>query len=424
VAEIEFLAPATEVAVEAPGQLRRLGDNRVVTSYRNTGTRPVYDVRLGLSAYAADDRAARTVEPTGRDRFAVVRPGERVSTAWQVDVPLSAKAGGYHLVGHAGYQQEPGAHQPLLHAGRLARTTLGAALDAVFDPEFVDLDAGESQDAQLRITNHAARAVTVRWSLHRSPTLNPGFTLEPAEGSITVPAGGTSAVTLTASAAAGAAGNGPGRARVDLAAGAAGQPEARFGAVELRVLWYPGALPSLAAAYNTKGITDDGNPTAGTFDGGVASYSAQGLAAAGLGRGATVVHDGLTFLWPDTAPGEPDNVATDGQVIAASGSGAKLGFLGASAFGIHSGTVFITYTDGSVVQAPLTFADWWTNDPVAGTEIVATAPWNVPPEVPDPDHPVSVYYGAIPLDPAKTVRFVTLPADRDLHVFSMAIGGP
>jgi hypothetical protein len=111
-------------------------------------------------------------------------------------------------------------------------------------------------------------------------------------------------------------------------------------------------------------------------------------------------------------------------VIAVSGSGAKLGFLGASAFGIHGGSVFITYTDGSVVQAPLTFADWWTNDPVAGTEIVATAPWNVPPEVPDPDHPVSVYYAAIPLDPGKTVRFITLPADRDLHVFSMAIGGP
>jgi beta-glucosidase len=85
--------------------------------------------------------------------------------------------------------------------------------------------------------------------------------------------------------------------------------------------------------------------------------------------------------------------------------------------------VFITCTDGSVVRAPLTFADWWTNDPVPGTEIVATAPWNVPPEVPDPDHPVSVYYGAIPLDPAKTVRFVTLPADRDMHVFAMAIGG-
>lgn len=29
----------------------------------------------------------------------------------------------------------------------------------------------------------------------------------------------------------------------------------------------------------------------------------------------------------------------------------------------------------------------------------------------------------IPLDPSKTVRFVTLPNNPDLHVFAMAIGG-
>jgi beta-glucosidase len=192
------------------------------------------------------------------------------------------------------------------------------------------------------------------------------------------------------------------------------------------VLWYPGAAPSLAATFNNKGITDDANPTAGAFDGGEASYSAQGLAAAGLSAGATVTHDGLAFTWPDTSPGEPDNTATDGQVIAAAGSGTKLGFLGAAccaAAGGQSGTVFITYDDGSVVQAPLAFRDWFFNDPLPGTEVVATVPWNVPPGHPDPDHPVNVFYAAIPLDPTKTVRFVTLPTNRDLHIFAVSIGG-
>lgn len=41
---------------------------------------------------------------------------------------------------------------------------------------------------------------------------------------------------------------------------------------------------------------------------------------------------------------------------------------------------------------------------------------------PDPDHPVSVYYTAIPLDPGKTVQFITLPTNLNLHVFAMAIG--
>jgi hypothetical protein len=45
-----------------------------------------------------------------------------------------------------------------------------------------------------------------------------------------------------------------------------------------------------------------------------------------------------------------------------------------------------------------------------------------PGRTPRPDHPVSVYYTAIPLDPSKTVRFITLPTDQDLHVFALAIG--
>ena len=120
--------------------------------------------------------------------------------------------------------------------------------------------------------------------------------------------------------------------------------------------------------------------------------------------------------------GQPDNTKTDGQVIAASGSGAKLGFLGSAALGNQSGTVFVTYTDGSIVQGPLGFTDWYFNDPAPGTDIVAMVPWNVPPEHPDQNHLVSVFYGSIPLDPSKTVRYVTLPANPNLHIFAMAIG--
>jgi hypothetical protein len=425
VAEIEFVAPSRDVTVEAPSQLRQLDDNRVVTTYRNTSSRPVYDVRLDLSAYATDDRAARTVRRFGRADFRVVQPRRSVSTSWRVDVPLSAATGTYHLVGRASYQLRPGEGQPLQHAGGFSRTTLDPALSAVLDPEFVGLDAGQSEDTELRITNHAARAVTTAWTYNRLPTTNAGFTLAPAKGTLTIPAGDTASATLTASAAQNASGASPSPARVDLTAGSAGQPESRAGSLELNVLWYPGAAAALAATYNNKGITDDNNPTAGSFDGGEASYSAQGLAAAGLGPGATVAHDGLTFTWPDTSPGEPDNTATDGQVIASPGSGTKLGFLGAaccSPTGGQSGTVFITYDDGSVVQAPLAFADWYFNNPLPGTEIVATVPWNVPPGNPDPDHPVSVFYAAIPLDPNKTVRFVTLPTNPNLHIFAVDIG--
>jgi hypothetical protein len=419
VAELEFVAPADDVTVKAPPQLRQLGENRVITSYRNTSSRPVYDVRLDLTAYADTDRAAREVRPSARARFGVVRPGETVSTPWRVDVPLSAATGSYHLVGRAGYQSRRG--EGIEQASGFSRSRLGPGITAAFEPEFVGLEAGGAEDTMLKITNGAARAIAVGWNYNRLPGTNPGFALAPAKGTLTVPAGATASATLTASAAADARGASPSPARVDLSAGTT-----RAGSIDLNVLWYPGAAPSLGATYNSKGITDDSNPSAGSFDGGEASYSAQGLAAAGFSPGATVTHDGLSFTWPDTVPGEPDNTATDGQVIAASGSGTKLGFLGAACCaptGGQSGTAFVTYDDGSVVQAPLAFADWWTNSPLPGTDIATTVPWNVPAENPDQDHPVSVYYTALPLDPSKTVRFVTLPSNVNLHVFAIAIGG-
>ena len=101
VAEVEFIAPSSDVTVQAPDRLRRLGANEVVTTYRNTTGRTVRDLRLSLGAYATRDRAARAVQPAGRTRFEVVGPGRSVSARWQVDVPLPAAAGDYHLVADA-----------------------------------------------------------------------------------------------------------------------------------------------------------------------------------------------------------------------------------------------------------------------------------------------------------------------------------
>ena len=58
---------------------------------------------------------------------------------------------------------------------------------------------------------------------------------------------------------------------------------------------------------NNTGISDDSNPTAANLDGGGGSYSAQALAAAtpSLTPGATVMHDGLTFTWPNRSRAAP-----------------------------------------------------------------------------------------------------------------------
>ena len=182
-----------------------------------------------------------------------MQPGDTVSTVWHVDVPLSAATGSYYLVGSASYQRKPGKSQPVGYAGGFSRSTLGEALTAALDPGFIGLGAGDSKDTTLRISNNAARDVTVGWSYIAGPATNPAFTLQPSTGTLTVPAGGTASATLTASAAQNAAGAGPGPARVDLTATSPGEADTRIGSVELNVIWYPGAAQSLAATYNNKG---------------------------------------------------------------------------------------------------------------------------------------------------------------------------
>jgi beta-glucosidase len=185
---------------------------------------------------------------------------------------------------------------------------------------------------------------------------------------------------------------------------------------------------SIAAAFDNPGISDDGNTTAGNLDGGGFSYSAQALAAQGLTPGATVVHDGLTFTWPNAQPGTPDNVVAQGQTVPIAGSGSTLGLLGTGDYGTASGTATITYTDGSTQEFALSFADWWANSATTGGNILASVPYiNTP--TGKQNQKVSVYYASVPLEAGKTVQYLTLPdvgpatqGDTAMHVFAIAVG--
>ena len=188
---------------------------------------------------------------------------------------------------------------------------------------------------------------------------------------------------------------------------------------------------SLQAAYNNVGISDDATPSAGNLDGGGASYSAQALAAAtpSLTPGASVVHDGLTFTWPSAQPGTLDNVQAGGQTIAISGSGAKLGLLGTGDYGAPSGTATITYTDGTTQSFNLGYADWWSNAPTPGDDILATTSY-INNATGRQNQAVSVYYASVTLAPDKEVRYLSLPnistgtsTTLAMHIFAVAVGG-
>jgi beta-glucosidase len=182
------------------------------------------------------------------------------------------------------------------------------------------------------------------------------------------------------------------------------------------------AYSDLAAAFNTVGVTDDANPTPGNLDGSGYSYSAQALASVGVTPGQPVGTSG--FTWPDVPAGQQDAVTTAGQILALHGSGSSLGFLGTGTNGTQSGPVTVTYQDGTTSTSTLTFADWYSNQAVAGCTLVVTAPhWNRPAgSTLDPNHHVSLYAASLPLTAGKQIAYVTLPGNARLHIFATRVG--
>ncbi|MBV9382980.1 MAG: hypothetical protein JOY82_00620 [Streptosporangiaceae bacterium] len=190
------------------------------------------------------------------------------------------------------------------------------------------------------------------------------------------------------------------------------------------------AYPSVAAAYDNTGITNDTSTGPGNIDGSGYSLSAQALAAAGYPPGSTVTAGGLSFTWPGAAAGQPDNIVAGGQAILAGGSGATLGFLATSTYGPASGTGTVLYTDGTSQPFTLSVPDWYVSPP-SGSDPVITLPYRNAPGNAQDQHPVHVYYLGIPLTQGKTVRAVVLPdvsssppvaGSAALHVFAMTIG--
>jgi beta-glucosidase-like glycosyl hydrolase len=187
--------------------------------------------------------------------------------------------------------------------------------------------------------------------------------------------------------------------------------------------------PSLVAAFGNAGISTDADPSAGDFDGGGFSFSAEALAAAGFTPGASITYTGLTFEWPTAAPGTPDNALASGQTVPLAGSGDRLGLLGAAAYGSASGVVTITFADGGTDPFPLTLADWWSGVPAPGTDIIGTFGYLNTPRG-GLSQTVHLYAVSVALPPGRIPRYLTLPdvsarvaaGQPTMHIFAVATG--
>lgn len=182
-------------------------------------------------------------------------------------------------------------------------------------------------------------------------------------------------------------------------------------------------LPDVASAYDNVGITSESDTAPGNFDGGGNSFSAEKLAEAGAGRGATLEALGATLTMPDVAPGTPDNATASGQAIEVDAAGSRLVLLGSGSSYGAAGLLTVHYTDGTTSSGNVGFPNWSFQEPDAhgATLVVSTDGRNRPDGYGDAAYQYRVFANAVPLEAGKEVDFVVLPASPTMHVFDLAV---
>ncbi|MGW3109125.1 beta-glucosidase [Streptomyces sp. NPDC001100] len=181
---------------------------------------------------------------------------------------------------------------------------------------------------------------------------------------------------------------------------------------------------SLPGAFDNSGIASDDALTVADIDGSNSSLSAEALSSVGLTPGAEVTYDGVTFTWPDTAPGNFDNVVSVGQTVLLSGSGSRLSFLGTSTWGEGRGDGKVVYADGTEQAFSVAVHDWYGTSSSAAVVVpyrhIATG---------RDANPVSLFTFGVDLAADKELRSLVLPHVSDglqsgvpaLHIFAMTI---
>jgi predicted alpha-1,2-mannosidase len=283
----------------------------------------------------------------------------------------------------------------------------------------LEVQPGKTATTTMTVSSSGA-AESVKWTA-AAPA---GVTMSPSSGSVSVPADGSSKVSLTVTA---------GSTDADYTIPISfTMSSGTVLPVQLNVVVdKPG---DLSPFYNLTGISSDSDASAGNFDGDGDSYSEQALAADGITAGGTFSSGGLTYTWPAAAAGTPDAISADGQKIpvAASAGATEIGFVGSAVNAGTSpatGTLTVTYTDGSTSTGTLTMTDWTmggaSGSVASGNTVVADMPYR---NLGSGYAEVTYLFAAtIPVDFSKTVASITLPStvnNGSIGIFAVTVGTP
>ncbi|MFC0430693.1 lectin [Kutzneria buriramensis] len=283
------------------------------------------------------------------------------------------------------------------------------------------VNTGSTTTVPVGAHSMSASAQTVSWTA----TAQTGLSVGPANGTMTVPAGGDGKQELSVTAP-------TAEGRYLLTVTMTSSTGATLPKVLLEIdVAKPG---SLWPYYNNSGVATDGKSSPGDYDGDGYGYSAKALAAAGVTSGATVTADGLNYQWPTADADQPDNIEAGGQTIplTAPAGAAKIGLLGSAtnADPGSKGTLTVHYTDGSSQQIAIGLSDWTLGGGAGkvafGNTIAVTTPYRDIVGSGKTENVKTYLFAAdSALQAGKTVSSVTLPPDIDqgqFHVFSIAFG--
>jgi hypothetical protein len=169
---------------------------------------------------------------------------------------------------------------------------------------------------------------------------------------------------------------------------------------------------SLTPAYNTDAVVTNGTPVAkGGFDGSGNAYSSTLL-------GSSVTWNGITFA---IGPANAADAVKNTTIMLPAGNYSTLNVLAAASFGPRTGTWVVTYSDGSTSSFAQSFSDWGVPKNYPDEAIASTMAYRVTVSGGSQNGPWYLYGYSYPLNTAKTVKSLTLPASANIVVLGVAV---
>ena len=176
-----------------------------------------------------------------------------------------------------------------------------------------------------------------------------------------------------------------------------------------------GTVPvNLASAYNVSGIYKDGAKfdSAASLDAGGYAFSAETL-------GEEQVGDEVVFK---LGPPNVADAVTSKTVELPADKFASMRILATGLEEAQARQVFtVNYTDGTSASFTQTLSDWSGGRNVRGETVAVRVPYRVAGDGSQDSNPFHLYAYSFSLDPAKQVRSVTLPENRNVAVFAITL---